>query len=82
MEAALGQPRSSTPAKARLARGFVLCMALIAATTVLFASWHEYGSAVKRESTVARKEIKDTVRKVTRPLKQAWRDARRALRSL
>lgn len=82
MEAALEQPRSSTPAKARLVRGFVLCLALIAATTVLFASWDEYGSAVKRESTVARKEIKNTVRKVTRPLRQAWREAKRAFRSL
>ncbi len=82
MEALREQPVANTPSRARLARGFVLCVALIAATMILFASWDEYGSAVRRESTVARKEIKDTVRKVTRPLRQAWRDARRALRSL
>ena len=82
MEAALEQRCANAPSKARLARGFVLCIALIAATTILFASWDAYGSSVRRESTVARKEIKDTVRKVTRPLRQAWRDAKRALRSL
>ncbi|CAG0963522.1 hypothetical protein PLCT2_00898 [Planctomycetaceae bacterium] len=60
----------------------MLCLALVASTTILFASWHTYGDAARRESGVARREIKDTVRKVTRPLKQAWRDAKRALRSL
>jgi hypothetical protein len=81
MEAALEQRAVNLPTRARLARGFVLCLAIIAATTILFASWDEYGSAVRRESAVARKEVRDTMRKVTKPLRQAWRDAKRALRS-
>jgi hypothetical protein len=82
VEAAIEQHVASAPAKAKLARGFVLAVAFVAATTILFASWDQYGSAFRRESMVARKEIKDTMRSATKPLRKAWRDARRALRSL
>ncbi|MCC6148898.1 MAG: hypothetical protein IT461_01490 [Planctomycetes bacterium] len=82
MEATLEHPAYRAPSKVRLARGFVLCVALMAAMAALFASWDENGSAVIREARQARQEVKKTVRKVSRPIRNAWRDAKLGWKSL
>lgn len=82
MEMTLEHQKPRVPGKARLARGFVLCVAFIAATAALFVSWDENGNAVLRESREARPEVKKTARKVTRPIRHFWRDVKRGWRSL
>ena len=82
MELTLEHQQPRLPGKARLARGFVLCVAFIAATAAVFVSWDQHGSAVMRESREARQEVKKSVRKATRPIRNVWLDAKRGWKSL